>query len=303
MTDDRTIQLSELFPIVVRVEKGVTKEREHRFTSTVRIGRSTDCHLQLLDRSVSKSHVEIRFEGRQWWIHDLQSRNGTFLNGARIDREPLGDENQLELGRGGPILSVTVEALMDLHKSLQANASEASPIVSDLPGDESSSEIACDPEVHQPTDNPENQLALAEKGAKVEDAVESRRVPPIPRSSLSDPAQKNESDSLEQLVHEVEAASPIMRQSREASSEPVSDFRHEQNSDSLPPAPSSMTQIIKSSLNRQPGEEFGERTIMIKRTFEDAFKRRSRKYRMAMVLGVCLLLILAGVAWYQTTKI
>ncbi|GJL49606.1 MAG: hypothetical protein NPIRA01_08330 [Nitrospirales bacterium] len=300
MTDDRTIQLSELLPIIVRVEKGLIKEREHRFTTTVRVGRSTECNLQLLDRSVSKLHMEIRFEGRQWWIHDLQSRNGTFLNGTRVEREPLGEVNRLELGRGGPILDVTVEALADLRERSPVDSSSASFVRIDSSKDNSSLGVAPEPEVPRPIDPPddlERRIALAEKAAQ---AAEARRLKPTDRESI--PESQRNSELLERFEDEAEMPSSVEQPSSETPSQPVSDVGSEPVSDPSPPEQASMTQIIRSALDRRSGEGAGERTIMIKRTFDDVFKRRSRKYQMAVALGLCLSLILAGVAWYQTSK-
>ena len=63
MSDDRTVAFSTLFPLTVRIEKGIAEERQRQFTSTFQIGRGPDCDVRLLDRSVSKHHVQIRFEG------------------------------------------------------------------------------------------------------------------------------------------------------------------------------------------------------------------------------------------------
>ncbi|MFN7728282.1 MAG: FHA domain-containing protein [Bdellovibrio sp.] len=49
-----------------------------------RIGRSTSADLQLSVPGVSKDHVEIMVAADKILINDLQSSNGTFLNGVRI---------------------------------------------------------------------------------------------------------------------------------------------------------------------------------------------------------------------------
>ncbi len=51
------------------------------------IGRQADLAFSLLSNNVSKRHAEIRHDGRALWIRDLGSRNGTFVNGKRIDCE------------------------------------------------------------------------------------------------------------------------------------------------------------------------------------------------------------------------
>lgn len=66
-----------------------------------RIGRSRDNDIILADRegaAASGHHAEAVRERRQWWIHDLQSTNGTELNGARVTRAPFGAGDRLRFG-------------------------------------------------------------------------------------------------------------------------------------------------------------------------------------------------------------
>lgn len=52
-----------------------------------RIGRSRDAELVLASPRVSKRHAEIVLNGRGYVVRDLGSRNGTFVNGERVDEE------------------------------------------------------------------------------------------------------------------------------------------------------------------------------------------------------------------------
>lgn len=52
-----------------------------------RVGRSPDLSFCLSSNGVSKEHAEIWHDGKTLWIRDLGSRNGTFVNGKRIDCE------------------------------------------------------------------------------------------------------------------------------------------------------------------------------------------------------------------------
>ena len=51
---------------------------------TVLIGRSRACACILSDPSVSRKHAVIRCVDGAWWLSDLGSMNGTYVNGARI---------------------------------------------------------------------------------------------------------------------------------------------------------------------------------------------------------------------------
>jgi hypothetical protein len=48
------------------------------------IGRSKSCDRLLDDRHVSGQHASIRWTGKAWELHDLASRNGTFVQGRRL---------------------------------------------------------------------------------------------------------------------------------------------------------------------------------------------------------------------------
>jgi hypothetical protein len=51
---------------------------------TIRIGRGPGATLRIADVSVSRRHAELRHVGDGWMVRDLNSMNGTHLNGSRI---------------------------------------------------------------------------------------------------------------------------------------------------------------------------------------------------------------------------
>jgi pSer/pThr/pTyr-binding forkhead associated (FHA) protein len=75
--DDRVISLHE----------GVT-----------RIGRSITADLELEDMAVSRRHALLVHGDGQTVLLDDGSRNGTWLNGVRIDRAVLQDGDEITLG-------------------------------------------------------------------------------------------------------------------------------------------------------------------------------------------------------------
>lgn len=61
------------------------------------IGRTGD--IELSDHTVSRRHAEIRREGGTWVLHDLNSANGTYLNGVRVQKiARLKHGDQIRLG-------------------------------------------------------------------------------------------------------------------------------------------------------------------------------------------------------------
>ncbi|MEM7449097.1 MAG: FHA domain-containing protein [Myxococcota bacterium] len=54
-------------------------------SSTFLVGRSRSCHLRLEDSIVSSQHASIAWQHAQWVVRDLASRNGTFVDGERLE--------------------------------------------------------------------------------------------------------------------------------------------------------------------------------------------------------------------------
>lgn len=86
------------------------------------VGSSTDSDLVVEDPSVSRTHVLLEQLGGAWFVEDLGSRNGTYLNGQRITGRRVvrpGDEIRLGVARivlrgvvsggGGPATSLVDE--------------------------------------------------------------------------------------------------------------------------------------------------------------------------------------------------
>lgn len=66
------------------------------------IGRGEDCDLVIASRQVSRHHARIMRSDRGFLLEDLGSKNGTHLNGKRIDEPALlqdGDEIQIALAQ------------------------------------------------------------------------------------------------------------------------------------------------------------------------------------------------------------
>jgi hypothetical protein len=75
---------------------------------TLKIGRLPECDLVLSQSIVSGQHAILRSEdGQQWFLEDLNSRNGTFIDGVRVNGStPITKPSSIRLGFSGPILRV-----------------------------------------------------------------------------------------------------------------------------------------------------------------------------------------------------
>jgi hypothetical protein len=71
------------------------------------LGRSKDCDVRVEDTNVSRRHAELRREGSDWWLVDLDSTNGTELNGRRVSRSKLSDGDTITLGAANLVFGKT----------------------------------------------------------------------------------------------------------------------------------------------------------------------------------------------------
>jgi hypothetical protein len=62
------------------------------------LGRSKDCDIQLADPNVSRRHAELRQEGSAYWLIDLDSTNGSQVNGSRTARAKLESGDTITVG-------------------------------------------------------------------------------------------------------------------------------------------------------------------------------------------------------------
>jgi signal transduction histidine kinase len=111
--------------------------------ATVRIGRDASSTFQLHDTEVSRHHAEIRQGDDGCSISDLNSSNGTFVNGQRVRQHKLQSGDQIQMG--GTLMLYTgpaEESQEDLAKIVSIGAppepSDRSRIVRAVPQEEGS---------------------------------------------------------------------------------------------------------------------------------------------------------------------
>ena len=63
------------------------------------VGRTTGNVIRLEEDSVSGRHAALHFDGGRWWVEDLGSTNGTYVNEARVTgRAPLRPGDVVQFG-------------------------------------------------------------------------------------------------------------------------------------------------------------------------------------------------------------
>ncbi len=62
------------------------------------IGRNSDCEIIIKDDTVSAFHAEIKVKKGRYFITDLDSTNGTFVNGYRVNDSELKNNDLIKVG-------------------------------------------------------------------------------------------------------------------------------------------------------------------------------------------------------------
>lgn len=82
-------------------------------TAPFAIGRSSKSDVFLDQESVSRNHARISFDGTHYWVADLQSTNGTFVNDEAVKEQQLHDGDQVRVGRS--ILKFMTGENVEMH--------------------------------------------------------------------------------------------------------------------------------------------------------------------------------------------
>ncbi len=101
--------------LVVQTEslKGLSHELKEERTT---VGRVEDNVFQISEPSVSSHHCEILLKGTDVVVKDLNSTNGTFINGDRISEAPLKPGQTLRLGN----VDLKIDGPSNAKKALDA---------------------------------------------------------------------------------------------------------------------------------------------------------------------------------------
>ncbi len=88
-------------PIELKIKPQAGELEEKRFyLPEFFIGRDPICECLLEDETVSSKHARISYRQNQWWVEDLDSSNGTFLNSQPVTLPTvLADNDQLRCGQ------------------------------------------------------------------------------------------------------------------------------------------------------------------------------------------------------------
>jgi pSer/pThr/pTyr-binding forkhead associated (FHA) protein len=120
----RRVSILQTPPLILVVKRPQGEEMRQFVHSPITIGRDQTCDCALEESTVSTRHAILTFHHNQWWLEDLDSTNGTLLNGQPVtEAVVLTTNDQVRCGQ------------VDLQVMIALEETRTQPIASriDLP--------------------------------------------------------------------------------------------------------------------------------------------------------------------------
>ena len=84
--------------ITLVLKEGVESRTLKLTVDTITLGRAKDNTISINDRKISRLHAKIERIGATYQIRDLESGNGTRINGRRVDFQTLSEGDEIRIG-------------------------------------------------------------------------------------------------------------------------------------------------------------------------------------------------------------
>jgi pSer/pThr/pTyr-binding forkhead associated (FHA) protein len=97
------VNLAENVPVRERAYLQILSPQERKRlielgAQDIVIGRSPECDIRFVVENVSRRPARVFFHNEEFMIEDLESTNGLFVNGVKVVRCALRNNDQIELG-------------------------------------------------------------------------------------------------------------------------------------------------------------------------------------------------------------
>lgn len=70
-----------------------------RLAASTTVGRDEGSNVVVNDQAVSRQHARVRLERGHYVLYDLASSSGTYVNGRRVQRQTLEDDDVIRVGQ------------------------------------------------------------------------------------------------------------------------------------------------------------------------------------------------------------
>ena len=95
--------------ITLSIKGDQGQERKLQFSQPqIMIGRDTKCDVSMMDEALSAHHARLSHHHGQWWLEDLNSTNGTYLNREKLTTPAVVITGDL-FKCGNTVISIQVE--------------------------------------------------------------------------------------------------------------------------------------------------------------------------------------------------
>ena len=95
-------------------------ERTLLLNRAVTLGRQNHCDIVLTDSMISRAHLRIEMEEGQWWIEDLKSSHGSFMDDKPITRVQWKAGDTVRLADGAYFITLKSETQAATEVNMQA---------------------------------------------------------------------------------------------------------------------------------------------------------------------------------------
>lgn len=96
--DSRQRNLQRAAPRLVLVREGTVLQKYTIDGGRLLIGRDADNDIPVASEFISRHHAQISFYRDSYWVNDLKSTNGTYVNGKRVQRRRLLNKDVIAIG-------------------------------------------------------------------------------------------------------------------------------------------------------------------------------------------------------------
>ncbi len=79
----------------------------------IQIGRHASCNIVVADPLLSQHHAVLREEPEGWWIYNINSSNGTAVNGTTTEATKLNDGDEITVGNAVLLFRMNGEAISE----------------------------------------------------------------------------------------------------------------------------------------------------------------------------------------------
>lgn len=83
------------------------RPHEETFNTQFIVGRDAEADVQIADERVSRRHIKVYPRNGEWFVKDLSSLNGSYIDAQQIDEKRIDSDTSVSLDKGGPVVRLS----------------------------------------------------------------------------------------------------------------------------------------------------------------------------------------------------